>query len=152
MARAELELFASEVLLRFRNPFIHHRLEAIALNSWPKFAARVIPQLIQYQQQNGRLPPHLICALAATMILYRGNTITLSDEASTLAWFARTWSEVDSGKLAMSELVEQWLANLALWGRNLNEVPGLSNAVTQALISIEISGITEYLSSLNLTL
>ena len=100
MDRGELEAFAADVLLRFRNPAIHHRLASIALNSWSKFAARVLPQLLRYAEINaGRLPRRLVTALAATMVLYRGETITLSDDPATLAWFAQGWARVDRGRM-----------------------------------------------------
>jgi mannitol-1-phosphate/altronate dehydrogenase len=78
MDRKELEAYADDVILRFRNPAIHHRLASIALNSWSKFAARVMPQLLRYIDVNaGRMPRRLVLALAATMVLYRGGVIEL---------------------------------------------------------------------------
>ena len=141
MDRGELEAFAADVLLRFRNPAIHHRLASIALNSWSKFAARVLPQLLRYAEINaGRLPRRLVTALAATMVLYRGETITLSDDPATLAWFARGWARVDQGEWSLAQLAAGWLAETRLWGRDLNEVPGLSHALTVALERIRKQG------------
>ena len=149
LPRAEMNAFADDVLRRFRNPFIHHRLEAIALNSWPKFAARVIPQLKQYQHLNQHLPRHLVIAFAATLVLYRGNHISLSDDTATLTWFARAWSEVATGERTLLELVTQWLSNQPLWKENLNDIPGLTNALTEALILIEGNGIKAVLRNIN---
>jgi len=146
MDRAELRAFADDVLRRFRNPAIHHRLASIALNSWSKFAARVMPQLLRYTELNhGRLPRRLVLALAATMVLYRGGVIELADDAATLAWFAEAWPKVDAGAWSPAQLAAGWLANRQLWGRDLNEVPGLTYAVTVALEQIRQRGIRELL-------
>jgi len=142
MDRAELEAFAADVLLRFRNPSIHHRLASIALNSWSKFAARVMPQILRYAELNdGRLPRRLVLALAATMVLYRGDVIELSDDPATLAWFKDAWPQVDSGAQSVAELAAGWLANAKLWGRDLNGVPGLTDAVGAAIEQIRKQGI-----------
>lgn len=146
MDRKELEAFADDVLLRFRNPSIHHRLASIALNSWSKFAARVMPQLVRYAELNaGRLPRRLVLALAATMVLYRGDVIELSDDAANLDWFRQSWPKVDSGEWSLAQLASGWLATARLWGRDLNEVPGLTYAVTVALEQIRKRGIRELL-------
>lgn len=147
MDRAELEAFAADVLLRFRNPAIHHRLASIALNSWSKFAARVLPQLLRYAELNtGRLPRRLVTVLAATMVLYRGGVIALSDDPATLAWFEQAWARVDGGEWSLAQLAAGWLACDRLWGRDLNAVPGLGYAVTVALEQIRKQGMRAALS------
>jgi tagaturonate reductase len=147
MDRAGLESYAQDVLLRFRNPAIHHRLASIALNSWSKFAARVMPQLLRYIEINlGRMPRRLVLALAATMVLYRGGLIELSDDKANLEWFAAGWARVDAGEWSLAQLASGWLANRALWGRDLNEVPGLAYALTVALEQIGRQGVRELLA------
>lgn len=142
MDRKALEAFAADVLLRFRNPSIHHRLASIALNSWSKFAARVMPQILRYAELNdGRLPRRLVLALAATMVLYRGEVIDLSDDPATLAWFKDAWPEVDAGRQSVAQLASGWLANAKLWGRDLNAVPGLADALARDIEQIRKQGI-----------
>ena len=60
MDRAELNSFADEVLDRFRNPFIKHKLADIALNSISKFKVRVLPSILEYINIHNKLPKHLI--------------------------------------------------------------------------------------------
>ena len=142
MDRTDLEAFAADVLLRFRNPSIHHRLASIALNSWSKFAARVLPQLLRYTELNaGRLPRRLVLAMAATMVLYRGGVIDLADDAATLAWFRAGWDRVNAGECTQGDLVRGWLANAALWGRNLNDVPGLAAQLDADIAAIDRQGV-----------
>jgi tagaturonate reductase len=147
MDRTELEAFAADVLLRFRNPSIHHRLASIALNSWSKFGARVMPQLLGYAANNGgRLPQRLVLALAATMVLYRGGVIELSDDPANLDWFAKGWGKVAADEWTPAQLVQGWLANATLWGRDLNQVEGLADAVTTAIERIDQEGIRQVLA------
>lgn len=142
MDRAELEAFAADVLLRFRNPSIHHRLASIALNSWSKFAARVLPQLLRYTALNdGRLPRRLVFAMAATMVLYRGGVIELADDAATLAWFRAGWDKVNAGEWTLDDLVRGWLAHAALWGRDLNDVRGLAAQLAADIAGIDNQGV-----------
>jgi len=79
------------------------------------------------------------------MVLYRGDLIALSDDAANLDWFRQSWPKVDSGAWSMAQLASGWLANATLWGRDLNEVPGLTYAVTVALEQIRRRGIRELL-------
>ncbi|MGB9110707.1 MAG: tagaturonate reductase [Telluria sp.] len=145
--RKELEAYADDVILRFRNPAIHHRLASIALNSWSKFAARVMPQLLRYIDVNaGRMPRRLVLALAATMVLYRGGVVELSDDKASLDWFAQAWAKVDAGESSLAQMAAGWLANRALWGRDLNDVPGLTYALTVALERIARQGVRELLA------
>jgi tagaturonate reductase len=145
--RKELEAYSDDVILRFRNPAIHHRLASIALNSWSKFAARVMPQLLRYIDINaGRMPRRLVLAMAATMVLYRGGAIELADDKANLDWFAQAWGKVGAGEWSMAQLASGWLANRALWGRDLNEAPGLTYALTVALEQIGRQGVRELLA------
>jgi len=147
MDRAELEGFAADVLRRFRNPAIHHRLASIALNSWSKFAARVLPQMLRFADLNGgRLPRRLVLAMAATMVLYRGGVIELADDPATLAWFRDGWDKVAAGTWTRADLARGWLAHSALWGRDLNSVPGLAERLAMDLDAIEEQGIRALLA------
>lgn len=144
----ELQQFARDVLLRFRNPYIQHRLASIALNSWSKFAARIAPQLLRYVELQGQLPQRLVLALAATIRLYRGDVIALADDAATLDWFKSAWADVDSGQQSLAQLAQGWLAYEKVWGRDMNAVPGLAQAVTTALVRIDADGMRGALQAL----
>jgi tagaturonate reductase len=148
LPRETMEMFAAEVLRRFRNPYIHHRLAAIALNSWPKFAARVMPQLLRFAEMTGRLPQRLVLALAATLLLYRGDVIELSDDAQTLAWFKSSWLEVMQGGRSLNDLVAEWLATTAVWGKDLASTAGLVDAVAAGVVAVQRDGIRTVIRTL----
>jgi len=63
--------FANSVLDRFKNPYIKHRLESIALNSISKFKVRVLPSILNYYSLNDELPKLLTLSFAALIALYK---------------------------------------------------------------------------------
>ncbi len=132
----DLQPFAAAVQRRFRNPFVQHRLSAIALNSWPKFATRLLPALLAHEQA----PPRLVLALAATMHLYRGERIALSDAPEHLAWFETAWARQREGDWSWRDLAQAWLAQSALWGQDLNHRPDLASALAEQLALIDAQG------------
>lgn len=148
LPREELESFAGDVLRRFRNPYIHHRLDSIALNSWSKYAARVLPQLLRYHELTGALPQRLILALAATMRLYRGDVIALNDDQAHLEWFREAWKAHEEKALSFHELAEKWLANTALWRQNLNLISGFTDALAKALHNIDEKGMRKTIADI----
>ena len=52
----EKRVFAETVLERFANPFAHHKLASIALNTAAKWKARCLPVVCDYYKIAGRLP------------------------------------------------------------------------------------------------
>ena len=52
----EKRSYAESVLERFANPFAHHRLESIALNTLAKWKTRCLPVVCDYRERFGRLP------------------------------------------------------------------------------------------------
>ena len=137
----EAEPFAEAVLARFRNPFIQHRLQSIALNSLSKFKVRLLPSLIDYTNQQGRLPEWLVLVFAALIRFYKGEwngqPIPLNDDAAQIAWFRELWASDISAR----ELSEQVLRNQALWGMDLSSIPGLEDALAAALERLDSEGV-----------
>ena len=100
-----------------------------------------MPQIVRYAAlHDGALPHRLVTALAATMVLYRGGVVALADDALTLAWFSDAWAQVGRGELSQQQLVRGWLACERIWGRNLNQVAGLADAVAAAIGRIDSDG------------
>lgn len=72
--------FGAAVLERFSNPFIKHLLLSIALNSVSKFKARVLPTILEYQEQQGTYPQALVFSLAALIAFYRTDDVNDGEE------------------------------------------------------------------------
>ncbi|WP_145587900.1 tagaturonate reductase [Yersinia aldovae] len=136
----ELLSFSQAVLSRFRNPFIQHQLLSISLNGMTKFRTRILPQLLTYQQQQGKLPPRLTFALAALIAFYRGErdgqTYPLQDDAHWLERYSTLWNGVKHGDSTLAELVNSVLSDRDHWGQDLTAVPQLAAQVTEQLQTI----------------
>ncbi len=52
--------YANSVLERFANPFAHHKLGSIALNTIAKWKTRCLPVVCDYYRLFGRLPPAMM--------------------------------------------------------------------------------------------
>ncbi len=89
LPREETEEYTREVIVRFRNPFLQHKLKDIALNSVPKARARIIPTLLRYNKLFEKPPRLLTMAVSALIAYYR--TGEANDDPDTLA-FIRTSS------------------------------------------------------------
>lgn len=145
LPKAELESFAGEVIKRFKNPYIKHMLLSIALNSMTKFHTRIIPQLLKYQELHGKVPALMSYAIAAQILLYRGqrdgNPVELSDNAQWLEKFRRLWLDVELNDLTITDLVTEVLAAKWHWQQDLTLVPDLQKSVTDALTNLMDKGV-----------
>lgn len=133
----ELKAFAADVMDRFRNPSIHHKLLDISLNSTSKFRTRLLPSLLAYQQKTGNLPPGIVRALAALIRFYRGDrkgeSIPLRDAPERITFLQSEWSSVEANTQLLSNLTANVLGRADWWGQDLNDVPCLADALTTAL-------------------
>ncbi|MBW4081905.1 tagaturonate reductase [Paenibacillus sp. S150] len=132
LPEGELLSYADAVLERFKNPFIRHELASISLNSISKFKTRLLPVLLRYQQERGQLPPLITLAFAALLLSYRGDRVKRQDGAEVLAAFDQAWSNP-------AEFAKAILQDSSLWGQDLTQVPGLTDAVNARLRQLEAS-------------
>ncbi|MBP5321217.1 MAG: tagaturonate reductase [Kiritimatiellae bacterium] len=114
----EKRAYAESVLERFANPFAHHRLLSIALNSVSKWRVRVLPTLLDYLETFGRLPEYLTDSMAALIRFYRSGIA--EDDPGVLAFF-----KTDPSVAAI-------LAREDFWGMDLNTLPGMTGKVNAA--------------------
>lgn len=153
-----LQEFAGAVWERFHNPYLEHRLQSILLNSVSKFTARVLPSIEGYRERRGLLPPKLSFSLAALIALYRGRIegaqlrshrekgpYLLRDDPRALELLSSLWARCDCSAEATGGLVEKALGSASLWGRDLNEIPGLARAVAAHLEVIVEAGLEQAL-------
>ena len=151
----ELEAFAGAVIDRFRNPYIDHRLLAIALNSTSKWRARVLPSLKDYLQRFDCLPKRLTFSLAAQIAFYanaderkaetlagrrNGDVYEVRDDAWVLDFYARA---------DRAALVHDVLSNERMWGEDLTKLPGFEAAVSEYLARIGQFGMLKAMETLS---
>ncbi|GAB2021474.1 tagaturonate reductase [Pseudolactococcus yaeyamensis] len=83
LPEAEVRLYASEVIERYLNPYLHHQLKDIALNSVSKFKTRLLPSLLDYRKKFGQEPLAINEALQALedyYALHQDEAIFSADE------------------------------------------------------------------------
>ena len=144
----ELKQFAADVLERFDNPYVDHAVTSIMLNSFPKFETRDLPGLKTYLERKGELPKGLVLGLAAIITYYKGGTradgapIQPNDAQEIMDLLKQLWATGDTRKVAEGVLG----ATDIIWKeskQNLNEIPGLTDMVTDFLNQIQEKGMLE---------
>jgi len=147
----ELEDYADEVINRFRNPAIDHKLEAIVLNSFSKFKVRVLPSLMDEMERNGRIPERLSFIFASLLYYYRGfgegKQFVLKDSDDFIKLMKDAWVEIDSSESQISELCRHVMAH-PVWGVDLTKYPLLISRVSEQLYAISSQGILESLKQI----
>ena len=144
----ELVQFADDVLERFVNPYVKHFVTSIMLNSFPKYKTRDLPGLKTYLKRFGTLPQGLVLGLAGIVTYYKGGKrgeveIVPADDTSTIALLKELWSTGDVRKVA-----EGVLGAEAIWGEDLNQVPGLTDMLDEKLGLIQKEGMRAAVESI----
>ena len=144
---AELKQFADAVIERFVNPYVKHFVTSIMLNSFPKFKTRDLPGLKTYLERKGSLPQGLVLGLAAIITYYKGGKrgdveIVPADDSAITGLLKELWSGGDVAAVARGVLGADFI-----WGEDLNDVPGLTQAVTGKLALIQEQGMRKAVES-----
>ena len=113
----EKRAFAVSVLQRFANPFAHHKLEAISLNSVAKWKVRILPVILDSKT----LPQYLSRSLGELFKRYKANNAS-GDTAEVAARFSKDYS------------IDDFLADQELWDMDLHNVTGLAEAAKEAAL------------------
>jgi tagaturonate reductase len=159
---AELEDFASKIFERFKNPYIDHKWLDISLNSTSKFKTRVLPSLVQHIEEYDKVPERLSFALAALIHFYHGTKLEegklvafrgeekylIRDDKDALKYFADLWCRFEDEEIDLAELGRNVLANQDFWGRDLNQLPGLTDSLISNLEIIKKEGMKTSLEKL----
>lgn len=107
MPQQELVQYAQDILERFKNPYIHHKLSAISLNSVSKFKVRILPTIMEYKRKFGTYPANLCYAFSKLLEFYK--TDLPKDDPQIIAYL-------------QTHSTAQILANKGLWGYDLSEL------------------------------
>lgn len=137
LPRKELEQFASDVLDRFKNPYVNHLLTSIMLNSFSKFKTRDLPGLLSYRAKKNELPQGLVLGLAGILTYYKGgqigdHQIKLNDDPKIIELLEKLWSTADYDQIATGVLGAEFI-----WDDDLNKVPELTARVAYFLKAIQ---------------
>lgn len=148
LSLAEAQSFAQQVLDRFRNPYIEHKWLSISLQYSSKMQMRNVLSIQRYVQQFGRVPKHMALGFAAYLLFMRATKVEAGQyyghssgedyliQDPQAAYFYDLWQ-----KHAASDLVQNVLANKALWGTDLGALPGLGAQIAFFLQSMQDQGV-----------
>lgn len=123
--------FASDVLQRFRNPYIKHKLESISMNSVSKFTNRVWPTIKTYIEDNNKLPENMMVALVGLLRFYQidkkgdlyvgvdfyGNEYTVFDTPEVLEFM---YEANKNYKDKNEDYIRHILSEAKLWGEDIS--------------------------------
>lgn len=148
----EVTAYAETVWERFRNPFLRHKLQDIAMNSISKFKVRLLPSLKEYVSSHNTLPSLMTRGLASLIRLYHaksikgqwygtcldGKQMLLRDDPDSLMTFYQAWQKVEDGEWSTRQLVAFILGNQSLWGEDLNRISNLHEVVSSYIEEMEL--------------
>ncbi len=138
------ETFGRQVLDRFRNPFIEHKLLSITVQYTAKMRMRNVPLLRTHYERLGYAPERFVLGFAAYLLFMKavgedagqyfgrrnGQPYPIQDEAA--AWFSAWWQR--GGDVA------EVLAHTPFWGQDLNALPGFCDRVSECLAALQERG------------
>lgn len=144
--------FAPEVLDRFANPFIAHKLISITFQESSKMNARNVRTLLRYHEQFQALPPYLCLGFAAMLLFLRpekqedgkylgardGESYIITDDNAAI--FAAWWQEPDT-----ATMVNGICSDKRLWEADLTTIPGFTEQVTDLLIALKSKGVKAFI-------
>lgn len=126
--------FIDEILERWRNPFLNHKLRDIAWQSTSKMKYRVVPTILRYYDKFDRAPKRIAKGFAAYLVLTRPEH-DLDDELLSIP--REAWA--DAGRLGGSNgmdsrsirrVVDLVCSNESLWGTDLSALEGFVDEVS----------------------
>ncbi|MEM6262489.1 MAG: tagaturonate reductase [Bacteroidota bacterium] len=141
----DAESFAKEVLERFTNPYLDHKLLDICFQYTTKMKARNLLSIHRYIQKQGKVPLAMVEGFAAYLHFLRprekaensyygmwnGNRYPINDA------FAEQWMQL--WEEYSDDNPEKWLHSVlqdqSLWGEDLTELPGFASEVEKAFVS-----------------
>jgi tagaturonate reductase len=152
--------FAEDVLDRFANPNIAHKLLSITFQESMKMNARNVRTIIRYYEKFQSLPATMCLGFAAMLLFLRPEKqeggqyagqrghefYTITDD--NIAIFANGWAGVTgkSGE-AITAMVSAISADKRLWEADLSQIPGFTEAISAHLQGMLQEGVKEYADS-----
>lgn len=138
----ELRTFADGILERFLNPYLHHRLESISLNSLSKWEARNLGTAKDYYKANGKVADYQAFNFACLLALYApGSDFTPQDDAAHIDYIHTHWNDKDiEGTVAAILGADIFIENFEA------AMPGFTSKVTEYVSEIRNEGISTALT------
>ena len=143
VSEEEAKAFATNVISRFSNPFIHHKWLSITMQYTGKIKQRCVPLLLKHYRISAQ-PPRLMALGFAAFLLFMKPTLTdgvnyygeHSDERYRIQddeakrWY-KLWQDNEA-----AGVVKGALADVDLWGEDLSTLPHFEAKVLMYLRSM----------------
>ncbi len=152
--------FAEDVVNRFKNKSMHHRLLDILMNSTSKVKARILPTILDARAK-GQLPMKLCFSLAAYLALYRNaveSPVTVTREKGMAGAFRddeyavevlkNAWSHYQGTEASALFTVKAVLSDIKLWDRDLSSDVDLTAATAKLAHAIVKDGVKKTMQDL----
>ena len=144
--------YCNSVLERYENPFVHHLLMSIALNSVTKYKTRILPSVLQNLNDLNHFPDHALFSLASLITFYRGvrgeETIRLADDQWALDMFKELWANFDGSKEASYAIAKHVLSLEKHWEVDLTKYEGVLDYVADCIYEITSTSMREALAKM----
>ncbi|MBC9930650.1 tagaturonate reductase [Chitinophaga qingshengii] len=145
--------FAQDVIDRFANPFIAHKLISITFQESSKMNARNVRTLTRYFDQFKAVPEHMCLGFAAMLLFLKptrtddgkyfgmrdGEEYQITDD--NIAIFAAHWETYASPL----QLVESVCADDRLWESDLATIPQFAETVAGYLEALMTNGVKKFM-------
>ncbi len=135
---AATEAFANEVVTRFKNPYLNHRLISISLNSISKWVARDLPSFDDYYKNNGKIPERLTLGFSYLIALYMKAEREGEGYKVTLPYGAEPFMDTKEyiEHFINGGSVKAFMKNADIFGLDLTKYDGFYSAVIENLNKI----------------
>ena len=140
--------FADEVLERFANPYLDHRLVQIAFQATTKIGTRLIPIMRNYHKNNGNWPLGIILGIASHLRLLEhanpadGGYVLTLDGDQHLVKDVKGQKIVETWKKGMTptETVKKIMNDEDIWGEHLEVMSQLSMQMAKKVRQLRNTG------------
>ncbi|WP_077214957.1 tagaturonate reductase [Bacillus dakarensis] len=152
--KAKSAQYIKDVYDRFLNPYLHHKLLDISLNSYAKFQTRVLPSLLKFYQTHGVYPKRLVFSLAALLNFYRmeeedgeksfgqglGGSYEIRDGKEVIEKFRAFWGEYNGQREQTVKLISEMILEDIVEDKQLYNLTSLAEEIADDVMLIREKG------------
>nr|WP_294899244.1 tagaturonate reductase [uncultured Pedobacter sp.] len=143
VTKAQTDEFASNVLDRFKNPYINHQWLSITANYSSKLKMRVLPVLLNYAKTFEKAPELIAIGFAAYIRFMKPVSQTGDKYYGEANGQKYHINDTKADQLAElwknhpNNIVDAVLSDVSLWGKSLAEIPNFSDSVAKYLVAMD---------------
>lgn len=144
ITEAEAKAFATNVLDRYRNPFIEHKWLSITLQYSMKMKLRNAESIERFYLKKGKVPVHMAKGFAAYILFMHASLNSEGKYIGNINGKAYVINDDHAGNLYEKwqkrggiQLVENILSDTNLWNTNLAKIPGLTDAIYSSMLALQ---------------